>query len=322
MVQVKERRSKKIRVRETQVPEPVEVLRKRRRTGLFVASGMLAVIALVLGTGYYQKYMAPLRRPVISVDGHTVRMDYFLKRTRLAGGDAMGTLQSLTNEELFKRGGPGYVPAVNAEEISRELRSRASSDGATVTDVEFKEWYRQSLNETGLSDSEYREMVRASLLAERLRTYLEERVPTVGEQVHLNVILVETAADADKAMARLKAGEKFADVARDMSLDPSGEAGGDFGWVPKGIMDPGFDQLVFGLQPGLVAEPVQAAEGFQVFMVSEKDQARQIDNAYMQALKNKVLSTWLSEEVNLHKIEYNFDSEIYAWISAQLEKTK
>jgi hypothetical protein len=55
-------------------------------------------------------------------------------------------------------------------------------------------------------------------------------------------------------------------------------------------------------------------------MVSEKAEAREIDENPLQVLKSKALENWLSEEGKLHEIDWNYDSEIDAWINFQLAK--
>ena len=131
---------------------------------------------------WYEEVLAPFRRTIIKVDDITINMDYFLVRTRLADADAMDMLLVLTNELLIKIEAPRYVAKVSSEDIDQELRRIASGKGETISEIEFKEWYRQLLNENDLSDSEYKEIVATSLLAARLHDYLAERVDTVAEQ--------------------------------------------------------------------------------------------------------------------------------------------
>ena len=65
---------------------------------------------------------------------------------------------------------------------------------------------------------------------------------------------------------RVKAGEDFAKLAREMSEDPgSKDTGGDLGWVKQGDMVPPFEQALFALKKGeMSAEPVRTPFGFHV----------------------------------------------------------
>ncbi len=310
--------------------------RKGRWTPYIIASAVIIVILIVVGVFYYQEYEAPYRITVITVDDTSINMRYFLKRAELAGADPFTILDVLTREQLIKLKAPQYVGEVTPEDIDQALREIARGESETISDSEFKEWYRQQLNETPLSDSEFREYVATSLLAARLHQYLAERVPTVAEQVHLHAMILETYEDAEEVRARWEAGEDFADLAREVSLDEeSGGEGGDIGWWPRGI-NPWFDQG-FSLSVGEVSEPLPYASDpyasdpsstevvFYLLMVSEKADAREIDKEALEALRSMVLDDWLSAEMQFHEVKYygfnnGFDSETHAWINLQLAK--
>ena len=72
-----------------------------------------------------------------------------------------------------------------------------------------------------------------------------------------------------KALARIKKGEDFADVAREMSDDTSAPRGGDLGCVAKGRMVKPFEDKVFELKAGDVSDPVETEYGFHVIKVEE-----------------------------------------------------
>ncbi len=306
--------------------------RKGRRTAFIVASVVIVLILVTVGVSLYIN-SAPFRRIIITVDDTSINMDYFLKRTRLTGADPMDMLMRLTNEQLIKIEAPRYVAEVSPEDIDQELRRVASGESETISESEFKEWYRQLLNEIDLSDSEYKEGMAASILRARLHQYLAERVPTVAEQVHLYVITVETYEDAEEIRARWEAGEDFADLAREVSLDEvSGEKGGDLGWFPSGVMNLTFDRVAFTLSVGDVSEvvsyaadPVAEEVFYYLLMVSEKADNREIDEDPLQMLKAQVLDVWLLAEIKFHEVEWyglknGFDSETNAWINWQLSK--
>jgi len=239
-------------------------------------------------------------------------------------------LEALTNEQLIKLEAPRYVGEVSPDDLNQELREMAQGTSETISESEFKEWYRQQLNETGLTDSEYKEIVTTRLLTTRLNNYLYERMPTVVEQVHLHAILLKSYEDAEKIRARWEAGEDFADLAREVSFDEQvKEKGGDLGWVPHGVIDL-VDYVAFDLEINEVSQPVPYTDAssqtgetyYYLFMVPEKTDAREVDEEYLPALKGKALQDWLVEEIQLHKIKCNFNSEIYAWINWQLAKSE
>jgi hypothetical protein len=323
-----------------EAPSPAtEVTQRRRWTGVIIASVVIAIILIIVGVGWYLAYGANYGRTVITVDDISLRMSYFLKRIEAAGNDPMDMLTTLTKEEIIKLEAPKYGIKVTPEDIDQQLRITAGGASGNITEAEFKEWYRQQLNETGLSDSEYREITATSIMASDLFQYVASGMSTIVEQVHLNVIWLATEEDANKVKARWEAGESFADLAKELSMDAnSRDKGGDLGWVPRGVAYNGmYDDVVFSLGTDNVSDPQAyydtsvtdttspAYETFYLFMVSEKADARQVDEQYLSTLANNAFNDWISKAMEQHKINYHglhdgFDSETYAWVQYQVAK--
>ncbi len=315
--------------------EAVDRARKQRRTAIIITSVVIVLILIIVGVSYYFREDARYKRlTIITVDDISINMDYFLMKTRLAGAEPVTMLETLTNELLIKIEAPRYVAEVTPEDIDQALRRIASGESETISESEFKEWYRQLLNEIGLSDSEYKEIVATSLLATRLREYLAERIPTVQEQVHLHSILLDTE-DTEKIWDKYGEGEEFDKVTREVWQDKQSEGTvEDVGWLPRGVLPPGFDEVAFNLiiddisEPLIyVSDPTSEETFYYLLMVSEKADAREIDEAPLQTLKAKALDAWLLVEIKLpkHKIGWHglkngFDSETNFWINWQLAK--
>jgi len=302
-------------------PETTERPQRGRWTGLIIATVVLVVALIVIGVGYYNEYMAPFKRVIITIDDTTIDMDYYLKRARLSGLDPIAVLEAITNEQLILLEAPSYGIEVTPEDIDRELRRMAEGNSGPISDSEFKEWYRQNLNQSGLRDAEYREIVASNMLTLGMQIYMATKVSTVGEQIHLHVIVLGSYEDAEEAKVRLEAGEDFADLAREVSVDEgSKEKGGDVGWVPRGVNDL-IDYWAFDLDFGEVSMPIQLTEGtYHLLMVSEKDDARELDEDSLSVVRSMALDKWLLEIRKNHEISYNFNSEIYNWINWQLSK--
>ena len=71
--------------------------------------------------------------------------------------------------------------------------------------------------------------------------------------------------------ARLKKGEDFATLAKELTEDPSGkEDGGDLGFFTKDQMVPEFADVAFAMKPGDVSAPVKTQFGWHVIKLEEK----------------------------------------------------
>lgn len=98
---------------------------------------------------------------------------------------------------------------------------------------------------------------------------------TTPEQVTASHILVATQADAEKVEQRLKNGEDFAKVAKEVSTDTSTkDKGGDLGTFGKGQMVPEFEKVAFAQKPGTISAPVKTQYGWHVIKVTAHTQAK------------------------------------------------
>jgi hypothetical protein len=112
-------------------------------------------------------------------------------------------------------------------------------------------------------------------------------------------ILVRSKAEADSTLARLKAGEDFAEVAKAVSLDKGTvPKGGDLDCNPKGAFVPEFDEVASELEVGKLSDPVQTQYGFHIIRVRERketsfeesqDQIRTLLNTQSQAAYRQFL---------------------------------
>lgn len=89
------------------------------------------------------------------------------------------------------------------------------------------------------------------------------------DRVRLRQILVYDRPTAEKALAALKNGESFAEVAARFSQDPKAQSGGDQGVLGRDDLPPSFGDTIFRLAAGETSAIVEAEYGFQIFKVEE-----------------------------------------------------
>jgi peptidyl-prolyl cis-trans isomerase C len=80
---------------------------------------------------------------------------------------------------------------------------------------------------------------------------------------------VATEDEAKKVAERLKNGEDFATVAKEVSKD-AGAEGGDLGFFTRGQMLKPFEDAAFALDVGQISAPVQTQFGWHIIKVEEK----------------------------------------------------
>lgn len=299
----------------------------RRRKALIAGAIIAILICALVGGAIYQQRLAPMWTTVLIVDDSSIRMDYLLKRIVMLRQEPLSVLRALAFEEIVKQVAPAppYNIQVSDAEIERHLRDMAGGSDLSISDEDYVEWYRQQLNESRLSDAEFRDLARTRLLSLGLKAYLAERIPTVAEQVHLHAIALETIDGARSVKAKLDAGETFSRLAREVGTDPAlGASGGDLGWYPRNALAPELADLAFDrLQIGEHSDPVQFQDDrVAVFMVSEKAAAREIDADALAAIRDDVLEDWFTAEFGRHEVRYygfdnGYDSDTEAWIRQQ-----
>jgi peptidyl-prolyl cis-trans isomerase C len=90
-------------------------------------------------------------------------------------------------------------------------------------------------------------------------------------EVSARHILVESEDEASEIIARLEAGEDFAELAQEASIDPgSAPRGGDLGYFTRERMIPEFADAAFALEAGETSAPVESQFGWHVILVEDR----------------------------------------------------
>lgn len=191
------------------------------------------------------------------------------------------------------------------------LTQRAKSQGIKLQEDEIREYVDRlmlennlksqeemvlALKAEGLDFEDFKEDLRNQGYRERLiqqeiirtisvtdadlRKYHEEHPADFQVSTRLRVReigLGEDRAQAEelgaKALARLKAGESFEKVAKELSTAPSKEGGGDLGWFAKGDLDEKLEEAASRLAPGQVSGVVASGYGYRILKLEERKEA-------------------------------------------------
>lgn len=86
------------------------------------------------------------------------------------------------------------------------------------------------------------------------------------DKIKCSHILVNKQSEALQVLERLKKGESFAELARELSTDRgSGKRGGDLGFFGRGQMVKTFEEAAFKLKKGeFTKEPVKTQFGYHI----------------------------------------------------------
>jgi parvulin-like peptidyl-prolyl isomerase len=119
-------------------------------------------------------------------------------------------------------------------------------------------------------------------------------------------ILVATEEEAITVLDRIEAGEAFADLAAEVSLDGSGANGGDLGCSSPAQFVPPFAEATMVAEIGEVHGPVESEFGFHVIVVgsrtsqtAEEIQQRLADQAVLDLVDDWMLAAVVVAEVEV-----------------------
>jgi len=87
----------------------------------------------------------------------------------------------------------------------------------------------------------------------------------MANKIKCSHILVKKQSEAQAILERLKNGEKFGKLARELSIDSgSAKRDGSLGYFGKGMMVKPFEEAAFKLEIGNISELVKSEFGYHI----------------------------------------------------------
>jgi len=213
---------------------------------------------------------------------------------------------------------PGFQDEVLQQMVQEELaRQLAAAEGLVVDDAR-REAERTIITENILLSGQYEnweaflaamgwtpEAFEEALDSYLVFTLLEEAHggSADSEQVHAAHILVETEETGNEVLAKLAAGEDFAALAAQYSIDTSNkDTGGDLGWFPRGAMVTEFENAAFSMEPGQTSELVQTQFGYHIIFVFGKE-TRPLEGDALAQVQQQNFNNWFGTEMGNATLE-------------------
>lgn len=171
---------------------------------------------------------------------------------------------------------------------------------AVLQSGQYESW-EDYLTATGSTPEVFQQQIQIYLLFQKL---LEAHGgPEEVEHVHAAHILVETEEVGAEVLAKLEAGESFADLAQEYSTDPgSKDQGGNLGWFPRGTMVPEFEAAAFALNPGETSGLVKTQHGYHIIQVLGKE-VRSLSPESLQQVRQQNFQVWFDAELQKANVE-------------------
>ncbi|MFP4344859.1 MAG: peptidyl-prolyl cis-trans isomerase [Anaerolineales bacterium] len=207
----------------------------------------------------------------------------------------------------------GYDRDAAAVQASGTLtETETLSPTETLTEEEYEERYRffriNFLQESGLSEAEFEQIVEADLLRQELQEELTADLETEAEQVQVSYLVADTLEKALTLKERLDAGEEFEALTEEVNAneDPL-TASSTLPWMRledlESQLGPELGAVALELPVGAVSEPVQSADELYYLLKVVGREVRPLDESLQQQAIDEAYNAWVAEQME-EKVEY------------------
>ena len=181
------------------------------------------------------------------------------------------------------------------------------------TNAEYKKKLADQIIINRLIDSEVRS--RIVVTDDELTAYVAKNpaLASTEEGYRISLIVVKKTDDPKQAeekarviYEKIKAGENFAEAAKKYSEDASAKAGGDLGFVSRGVLSKEFLDVLSKLKPGSVSEPFRTGTGMNIVKL-ESEKVYKSQDDLKAAMRDKLYAE-------------KFEREYKSWVKGLRQK--
>ncbi len=180
---------------------------------------------------------------------------------------------------------------------------------------------------------QYKVRGRVKITDEDVRNYYQSHPQEFGgeEEIHVRHIFLPLPPDAaaadeakvraqgEKVLKRLRDGEGFAKVAREVSKGPAAEEGGDLGFLRRGAIQKQLEDAAFALADGQVSGLVRAGPGLHILKVEARRKGG--GKGYDEA-REEIRGRLMEEQVGTYRKQYLDELKKEALIEAKIPELR
>ncbi len=234
-------------------------------------------------------------------------------------------IQQLIDRELiikdFNKGGKRHIPdSFIDDRIAEDMEEKFDNDRSK---------FLAYLRANGETNKDYRKHVEDDIIYDYMREQQQKSESIISpvqieeyykenkdkfyqdDAVHLRLIQFTRAPGitnaqlrlkADAVLSRFRSGEKFSELATQMSQGGRRGEGGDWGWHPRSDLKPEFADAAFALKKGQCTAPIINSDGCFILYVQNRRYAgiqpldavrSQIESKLMSQMTNNKMERWL-----------------------------
>ena len=193
---------------------------------------------------------------------------------------------------------------------------------------------RKILLQGYLDYDEWKEGLREYLLVKKIIDKASEGIPPVSHQeikmyfdshpdefkrpamIKFRQIVLGNKEDAEKIWRRLNQGEDISQLAREYSITPEAENGGEVDWVAVENLDETMGKALSSLPAGKISPVIKSVYGFHIFQVIGKrpagtqslpDSIKEIETKLFYEKENDFYKNWIEQLRNTFPVVINND---------------
>ena len=293
--------------------------KKKKKMSKKMIAGITASVILVAGiAGGAYAYVKS--QTVASVDGERITKKELYDT--LVGVYGESAVDNLVTKVVIDKEADKRNVKVKDSEIDAEVATYEESYGG-------EEGLKSALEASGLTLADLKEDIETNIKIEKLmaedieitedevKSYYEENKSNFDtpESIEVSHILVEDKETAQEILDKLKAGEDFAELAKEYSTDTAtAEKGGELGFITSGEMVEEFEKAAFALKVGEISDIVKTDYGYHIIKATDFKEAKEStyedskELAKEAALAEKIsseYSTWVQELKTKYDIKTN-----------------
>ncbi len=281
----------------------------------WVAPLAIVVALAATLTGCSRSSQTELPPIVAMVNGEAITLEEF---NRMLAAISSGTSAEGEEPESTFFWDEALDQLIEKKVMLQEARSR----GINVTDLEVEEAIRQMkgdysdeafaklLQDEGMSLERWKAELTENLLVDKFMATVTEGLTDVTDaqikayyeqhrkdyakksEVRARQIVVSTEPEANAVREQLLNGVDFASLAREKSISPDGENGGDLGFFSEGEMPEDF-AITFKLRLNEISPVVKSPYGYHIFRVEAKRPPR---TQTLREVRDSIQQALLSEQ--------------------------
>lgn len=301
-----------------------------RQSRLLLISGAVIIVLLAagfIGFGYYQTKIKPQHRTVLAVDGTSIdfsamkrRMTYELNTNASSytqSQQALALLPQITYDNLLSEillinnGASDQKVQVSDADVDQALRTKigVAKDADSNT---FANALRNALKTSGLHEDEYRRMVRADVIKTKIIDKFTAALPATMTQAKVDVMQFSTKDTADQALLRVRSGQDWTAVAKDLATNPSTGSNNSLDYMPKDLMSTTYSDFAFSAANGTISDLITSGQaGSETYTIAHLiDRAdKPLTDSQKPQEAQAQYATWLQGMEAKAKITNNWDQQ-------------